>query len=91
MLELHYEVDPDAAEYGSHGGNNVRQFRVAVLDARTRFVLWTLVERTNYATFKANREKNLVQVVAKLADDVGSLLSPQPVAPHNNSVTKHFP
>lgn len=90
VLELHYEVDPDAAEYGNHGGNNVRQFRVVIEDPHTRVVLWTLVERTNYATFKANRQKNLVEVVAKLAEDVGLLLNKHPVAPDNNSTTKHL-
>lgn len=86
VLELHYEFSLGA---GVNGGssNTPRQFRVLLLDPKTHFVLWTLVERTNYAALERNRNKNLDEVVGVLATDLDQLLSAKP--PANKSSIHH--
>jgi hypothetical protein len=89
VLELHYEIDLGASIVSDHSRNSVRQFRVVLIKPSTHTVLWSLTERTNYAVFQKNRNKNLDETVLKLVDDVRSLVSAQPVAPHNNSKVRH--
>ena len=79
VLELHYEFSLGAGVNGS-ASNTPRQFRVVLLDPKTRVVLWTLVERTNYAALERNRNKNLDEVVGVLATDLDALLSANPPA-----------
>jgi hypothetical protein len=85
VLELHYEFSLAAGVNG--GSNTPRQFRVILLDPKTHFVLWTLVERTNYAALERNRNKNLDEVVDVLATDLDYLLSAKP--PANKSSIHH--
>ncbi len=85
VLELHYEFSLGA---GVNGGTNTpRQFRLILLDPKTHVVLWTLVERTNYASLERNRNKNLDEVVGVLATDLDQLLSAKP--PANKSSIHH--
>lgn len=86
VLELHYEFSLGA---GVNGGssNTPRQFRVLLLDPKTHFVLWALVERTNYAALERNRNKNLDEVVGVLATDLDQLLTTKP--PANKSSIHH--
>ena len=86
VLELHYEFSLGAGVNGS-GANTPRQFRVLLLDPKTHIVLWTLVERTNYAALERNRNKNLDEVVGVLATDLDQLLSAKP--PANKSSIHH--
>ena len=85
VLELHYEFSLGAGVNG--GSNTPRQFRVLLLDPKTHFVLWALVERTNYAALERNRNKNLDEVVGVLATDLDQLLSAKP--PANKSSIHH--
>ena len=87
ILELHYEIDLGQAIASHDSHNSVRQFRVVLIDPHAHVTLWSLTERTNYATFKANRNKNLDETVAKLAQDFADLTSSQP--PNNDSRIKH--
>ncbi len=86
VLELHYEFSLGA---GVNGGsaNTPRQFRLLLLDPKTHVLLWTLVERTNYAALERNRNKNLDEVVGVLATDLDQLLSAKP--PANKSSIHH--
>ncbi len=86
VLELHYEFSLGAGVNGS-SANTPRQFRVVLLDPKTHFVLWALIERTNYAALERNRNKNLDEVVGVLATDLDSLLSAKP--PANKSSIHH--
>lgn len=86
VLEIHYEFSFGAGVNNS-GANTPRQFRVLILDPKSRFVLWSLTERTNYAVLQKNRNKNLDEMVLKLADDLDALLSSRP--PDNHSRTSH--
>ena len=86
VLELHYEFSFGAGVNGS-SANTPRQFRLLLLDPKTRVVLWTLVERTNYAALERNRNKNLDEVVGVLATDLDQLLSAKP--PANKSSIHH--
>ena len=86
VLELHYEFSLGAGVNGS-SGNTPRQFRLLLLDPKTHVVLWTLVERTNYAALERNRNKNLDEVVGVLATDLDQLLSAKP--PANKSSIHH--
>jgi len=90
VLELHYEIALGQA-VGSQNlaGNSIRQFRLVLIDPRSHTVLWSLTERTNYAIFQKNRNKNLDETVATLVADLNSLVSPQPVVPRNKSVVTH--
>ena len=85
VLELHYEFSLAAGVNG--GSNTPRQFRVLLLEPKSHVVLWTLVERTNYAAREKNRNKNLDEVVATLATDLDQLLSAKP--PANKSAIHH--
>jgi hypothetical protein len=88
VLELHYEIGLGKA-VGS--GDGVRQFRVVIEDPRSRIILWSLTERTNYALMQKNRDKNLDETVGFLVSDFNFLASPHPVVPNNKSVVKHQP
>lgn len=85
VLELHYEFSLGAGVNG--GSNTPRQFRLLLLDPKTHVLLWTLVERTNYAALERNRNKNLDEVVGVLATDLDQLLSAKP--PANKSSIHH--
>ena len=86
VLELHYEFSLGAGVNGS-SANTPRQFRVLLLDPKTHVILWTVVERTNYAALERNRNKNLDEVVTVLATDLDNLLSAKP--PANKSSIHH--
>lgn len=83
VLEMHYELTPGQTA----GHDDPRRFRVLILDPATHIVLWSLTERTNYATFQKNRDKNLDEMVDHLAADFNALTSAAP--PRNNSRTEH--
>jgi hypothetical protein len=89
VLELHYEIDLGGSLVSSHDKDSVRQFRVAVIDPHTHTTLWSLTERTNYAIFQKNRNKNLDQTVDQLAKDFDSLTASEPAAPNNKSRVTH--
>ena len=89
VLELHYEIDLGASVASNDGRRSARQFRVVLVDPRSRTVLWSLTEHTNYALFQSNRNKNLDETVAKLVADFASLTAAQP--PNNNSRVHHSP
>lgn len=82
VLELHYEFSLGAGVNG--GSNTPRQFRLILIDPKTHVILWTLVERTNYAALERNRNKNLDEVVGVLATDLDQLLSAKPPANHSS-------
>jgi hypothetical protein len=86
VLELHYEFSFAAGVNGS-SSNTPRQFRLILLDPKTHVVLWTLIERTNFAALERNRNKNLDEVVGVLATDFDQLLSAKP--PANKSSIHH--
>jgi hypothetical protein len=90
ILELHYEIDLGQAVASHDTNHSVRQFRVVLIDPRSHAVLWTLVERTNYALFQSNRNKNLDETVAALVNDFDLLVSPTPIPPSNKSKITHF-
>ncbi len=87
VLELHYEIDLGQSIASNDSRKSVRQFRVVIIDPHTHTVLWSLTERTNYAVFQKNRNKNLDETVAILVQDFGSLTSSQP--PNNKSRVRH--
>jgi hypothetical protein len=91
VLELHYEIALGQSIGTSQGlgGNSIRQFRVVLIDPHTHAVLWSLTERTNYAVFQKNRNKNLDQTVTALLGDFNTLVAAKPVAPRNKSVVEH--
>ncbi len=86
VLELHYEIGIGKS-VGS--GDGIRQFRVVIEDPRSRIILWSFTERTNYAVFQKNRNKNLDETVATLVSDFNLLAAAQPVAPNNKSKVTH--
>ncbi len=85
VLELHYEIALGQAVGSSD--RDTRQFRLVLLDPHTHTVLWSLTERTNYATFQKNRNKNLDETVTRLVADLASLTTAQP--PNNKSRVPH--
>lgn len=86
VLELHYEIGFGASV--NSGQPTPRQFRVVILDPATHTVLWSLTERTNYAVFQKNRDKNLDETIGVLLNDFDQLTAAQ-VAPSNRSVIHH--
>ena len=83
ILEMHYELTPGQTA----GHDDPRRFRVLIIDPGTHVVLWSLVERTNYAVRQSKRDENLDEMVGHLASDFDALTSAQP--PSNNSRTQH--
>ena len=89
LLELHYEISFGNAINTNKNlsGSSVRQFRLVMIDPRSHAVLWSLTERTNYAFFKKNRNKNLDEIVGALEQDFSSLVAGTP--PSNDSNIPH--
>ena len=87
VLELHYEIGFGASV--NSGQPTPRQFRVVMEDPKTRIILWSLTERTNYAVLQKNRDKNLDETMGALINDFSLLTAPQPIAPNNRSVIHH--
>jgi hypothetical protein len=89
ILELHYEIDLGQSVASNDSRQSVRRFRVVLIDPHSHATLWSLTERTNYAVFKSNRNKNLDETVANLVSDF-SLLT-QSLPPSNSSHNPHLP
>jgi hypothetical protein len=85
IVELHYEIDLGSSIVSDGGRNGARQFRAALIEPHTHTLVWSLTERTNYATFQKNRDKNLDSAVAALVDDFNTLVSSKPTPPANKS------
>ncbi len=89
ILELHYEINLGQAIGSGDTNRSVRQFRIVLIDPHSHAVLWTLVERTNYAIRQTNRNKNLDETVSDLVRDFDLLVSPTPIPPSNKSKVTH--
>jgi hypothetical protein len=87
IVELHYEIDLGGSKIS--GGNSARQFRAVLFDAKTHTLVWSITERTNYAAFQKNRDRNLDAAMAALVTDLTSVVSSQPVPPNNKSKVHH--
>jgi hypothetical protein len=61
--------------------NYARQLDLAILDARTRFRLWTITQPVEGAKLKGNWEKNFNAGMANLADDIKKLAVPAAADP----------
>jgi hypothetical protein len=88
ILEIHYEINLGAAAV-TNDSHSLRQFRVVLIDPHSHVILWTLVERTNYALRQSNRDKNLDDTVTVLLHDFDLLVSPAPLPPSNKSRVTH--
>jgi hypothetical protein len=88
VLEMHYEINLGEAKV-TNDAHSLRQFRVVLIDPRSHVILWTLVERTNYALRQSNRNKNLDDTVTALVHDFDLLVSPAPLPPNNKSRVTH--
>ncbi len=87
VLELHYEFSLGG---GVNGGQNTpRQFRVIFIDPKTHVLLWSLTERTNYAVFQKNRDKNLDETIGVLLKDFTDLANNNK-PPSNRSTIHHY-
>jgi hypothetical protein len=85
IIELHYEIDLGGSKVS--GGDSARQFRAVLFDAKSHTLVWSITERTNYATFQKNRDKNLDTAMTALVSDFAALVSGNP--PNNDSKAKH--
>src|ERR1700685_2556880 len=75
-LEISFACPPS-------GSNSVREvngnadsdprFRLAIVDIKTREVLWVLIEHVKPALLQGNRDKNFDDAMAKLVDDAKAL------------------
>lgn len=64
------------------GPIRVNQFKMTILDPKTRIALWTLTSYVEPAGMAKNREKNYNLAMTALVDDVKSLTSfPPPTSP----------
>ncbi len=86
IVELHYEIDLGASVVSDGGRNGARQFRAVLIEPRTHTLVWSLTERTNYAAFQKNRDKNLDSAISALVSDFGTLVATQPTPPANKSM-----
>ncbi len=83
VVELHYEISLAGSKVS--GDDSSRQFRAVLIDGKTHVVVWSLTEKSNYAVFQKNRDKNLDTVVEALVKDFAAVVSSQPAPPSNNS------
>ncbi len=52
------------------GATAVSQFKLTILDAKTRFALWRIFRYADWAGMAKNREKNYDTAMSELVDDV---------------------
>lgn len=63
---------------GSGGSSHDPQFKLAILDTKTHFSLWSLTEHVHSAFLHSTHDKNFDQALTNLVDDV-KVLNGQPV------------
>lgn len=83
IVELHYEISLAGSKVSSE--DSTRQFRAVLIDRQTHTVVWSLTEKSNYASLQKNRDKNLDTTVDALVGDFAKLVSSTPEAPDNKS------
>lgn len=72
VLEIHF-----TRSFVTGGFGEGAEFYLSVLDAKTHFVLWTLVEPVEAAVRKGSWEKNIDSSVDRLVSDLKVLAGPQ--------------
>jgi hypothetical protein len=55
------------------GSKDEPQFRLAILDPKTRIVLWAFTEHVEAAKLQGNRDKNFDQALGRVVNDVKNL------------------
>lgn len=65
VLEIHF-----TRSYATGGLGEGAEFYLSILDTKTHFVLWTLVEQVEGAVRKASWEKNIDDSVDRLVSDL---------------------
>jgi hypothetical protein len=83
--DLIFEINFDVQAIGASvvKGNTVGtgyapRFRLLILDPKTRFTLWTLIQHINWATLAANRDKDFDQGIANLVSNLKKLATQPP-------------
>ena len=79
VLEISFAqpIVRDDVLQGSGGSSDDPQFKLSILDAKTHFVLWTLIEHVEFASLPGNRVKNFDQGIADLVQEFKDLVAEQ--------------
>jgi|SRR5580704_133879 len=75
-LEISFTCPPAGANSVREVSGNIDsdpRLRLAIVDIKTREVLWVLIEHVRPALLQGNRDKNFDDAIAKLVDDAKSL------------------
>lgn len=72
VLEIHF-----TRSYATGGLGEGAEFYLSILDTKTHFVLWTLVEPVEGAVRKVSWEKNIDDSVGRLVSDLKVIGGPQ--------------
>jgi hypothetical protein len=57
------------------------QFRLSILDVKSQFSLWTIIEYIDYALLQSNRDKNFDRAMVALVNDVARIAGTPPAIP----------
>jgi hypothetical protein len=75
-LEISFACPPSGSNSVKEVNGNADsdpRFRLAIVDIKTREVLWVLIEHVRPALLQGNRDKNFDEAMAKLVGDAKSL------------------
>ncbi len=67
----------------SYGAKDDPQFRLVIMDPKTKIALWAFTEHVESARSQANRDKNFDQAMARIVDDVKNLVGQPATATAN--------
>lgn len=76
VFQIHFEAKPLHDE----SPTDHNQFRLLILDPKTRVTLWAFTEYVELANLARTRDKNYSSALAALVDDVKALVAPQAAA-----------
>lgn len=78
--ELVFEISFAEPQARVSGGSSYPDphFKLAIVDVRTRILLWTVTEHIDVAILQENRDKNFDQAMVDLVNDVSTLAGQPP-------------
>jgi hypothetical protein len=80
-IRFTFVIGPTGVSQGSGGSTQDFQFRVVILDPKSRVVLWAFSESIPQNGNKAKSRQNFDQSMANLVDDLKRLAGQSPVKP----------
>lgn len=67
------------------------QFRLSIIDVKSLFSLWTIIEYIDYALLQSNRDKNFDRAMVALVNDVAKMAGTPPAVVTMTNKEEHAP